>query len=173
MIIPTASDILRCIDHTLQDASDPDLPRMSVRSALATCRHLVRHVDLRLQHETAMLRDDIDKTAALLERVKAYLDHAAGVDLPGLRDRIGATLAAHAGVPTTGADGMATVRSRALALREQVHVVLAGLQRQSAPVKADEGYREIRRLIREYIAYELTQEARLVQPAFAGKGPRR
>jgi len=174
MIFPTASDVLRCIDQTLLDTSDPEMPRMAVKSALATSRHLIRHVELRLRHESWILRDDVVKTTMLLETVAAYLDAGNDPAMSEMGGRIRATLTTPAALDEeAGGDGMDTLRTRVLALREQVYAVLALLQRLTPERKAREDYREIRRLFRDHIAHELAQEALLVQPAFAGKGPRR
>lgn len=172
MIFPTASDVLRCVDQALRDASDSDVPPMAVKSALATCRHLIRHAELRLRHEAGILRDDAVKTTALLETIAAYLDTGADHAMTEMATGIRATLSA----PDTdagGDDGMGALRTQVLTLREQVYTALACLQRLAPQTKAQKEYVEIRQRIRDYIADELVQEARLVQPAFASQGPRR
>ena len=56
MIYPTPADILRCVAHTIQMASADDMPRMAVKSALATSGHLIRHVELRMKMERSIDR---------------------------------------------------------------------------------------------------------------------
>ena len=73
MIYPTASDILRCVERNLAAISDDDTPRTAIKSTLATSRHLLRHVDLRLKLEKPILLDDIDKASELLGKVATYL----------------------------------------------------------------------------------------------------
>lgn len=172
MIYPTAVDILRCVDQTMLEASDLEMPRMSVKSALATSRHMIRHVELRLQLEASILLEDIDKTTALLHKVVAYLNTVNEASA-GLGREIGALLAQAPALLKGTAEDLERISARALALREQVYAALASLQGLEPDVKVKEPYLEIRRLIRGYIAYELEQEARLIGPAFRGKGPRR
>lgn len=171
MIFPTPSDILRCVDQTLLDSSDVELPRMAVKSALATCRHLIRHVELRIRLEQEILLDDIAKTAALLGQVAAYLDTADAA--AGLAGDIRAAVAETPALLQGTADDMERIRARALSLREYVYAALKCLQGQVPEVRATESYREVRRLIREYTAYQIRQEAKMIHPAFLGKGPRR
>ncbi|PVX75695.1 hypothetical protein [Paraburkholderia unamae] len=175
MIYPTATEILHCVDHALLDASDPELGRMSVKSALATCRHMVRHVEVRLRLETAILLDDIDKTRSLLTQLAAQID-TLGEAQASLAQRIRSTLDNESAELESAGDDLALVRARALNLREQVYQTLASLQALQmldAGIKDTAHYRQARGLIREYIAYELQQEARLIAPAFKGQGPRR
>lgn len=172
MIYPTASEILRCVDHTLLDASAADLPHMSVKSALATCRHMVRHVEVRLGLEMSILLEDIDKTRALLDQLAVYID-TLGEAESSVAHGIRSTLASESAGLEGTADNLERVQTRALNLREQIYQTLARLQALAAEVKDTERYQEARRMIREYIAYELQQEARLITPAFKGKGPRR
>lgn len=172
MIYPTATEILHCVDHALLDASDPELGRMSVKSALATCRHMVRHVEVRLRLETEILLDDIDKTRALLTQLAAQID-TLGEAQASLAQRIRSTLDNESAELESAGDDLPRVRARALNLREQVYQTLAALQMLDASIKDTAHYRQARSLIREYIAYELQQEARLIAPAFKGQGPRR
>ena len=173
MIYPTTSDILRCVDHTLMESSDIDMPRMAVKSALATCRHLVRHVDLRMQIEQGILIADIEKVTTLLGAVAEYLGTVSAAEAT-LVGEIRATLADQPAALLQGkADDMDRVRSRALALRERLYGTLRHLQSLNADVQATPSYREVRRLIREYITWEIQQESKMVHPAFVGRGPRR
>lgn len=173
MIYPTASEILRCVDHTLMEASHIDMPRMSVKSALATCRHMVRHVDQRLQIEQGLLVEDIAQVSRLLDAVADYLGAIGEAEAPLVGD-IRATLA-DAPVPLLQGhvDDMDSVRRRALALREQLYTALRHLQSQGGERQATPAYRQVRTLIRDYIRWEIQQESKLVHPAFVGRGPRR
>lgn len=170
MIYPTANDILRCVDQTLADASDIDMPRMAVKSALATSRHMIRHVDLRTQVEAEILHDDMVMTTTLLGQTLAYIDKASVPALDTLAREIRAVLATGSTAPgeATGA-----LQARVLVLREQAYGALARLQKLDKADKEQEPYQELRQRFRNYITAELTQEARMVVPAFLGKGPRR
>lgn len=172
MIYPTASDVLRCVDQTLLDSSDIELPRMSVKSALATCRHLIRHVELRIRLEPEILLDDIEKTTALLNHVAGYLETGGGAAYQLAKD-VRASLAQKAELLQGRAEDLDRMHARALLLREHIYVALKFLQSWDATTRATDAYREVRRQIREYIAYQIQQEAKLIHPAFSGKGPRR
>ena len=147
------------------------MPRMSVKSGLATCRHLIRHVELRTRLEAAMLLDDIDQTRQLLAHLAGYL--AAVPDAGPLVAAVRASLSLAKATPTGAADDLERIRAQALALREHVYAGLKCLQGLNAELQASAPYQEVRRLIRAYIAYEIQQEARLIDPAFVGQGPRR
>jgi hypothetical protein len=133
---------------------------------------MVRHVEIRIELETAILLDDIDRTATLLDKVAAFLD-AAGEVASNCARSIRSTLADAPALLTGASDDAQRARTRALNLRECVYKALACLQKLDATAKGTERYYDTRRMIREYIAYEIEQEARLIQPAFFGKGPRR
>ncbi|HKR47778.1 MAG TPA: hypothetical protein VJU59_50305, partial [Paraburkholderia sp.] len=165
-------EILHCVDHALLDASDPELGRMSVKSALATCRHMVRHVEVRLRLETAVLLDDIDTARSLLTQLATHVD-TLGEGQARIAQHIRSTLVNESAELDSAGDDLARVRARALSLREQVYQTLVALQALDASIKDTAHYRQARGLIREYIAYELQQEARLIAPAFKGQDPRR
>ena len=172
MIYPTASELLQLIDKTLLAASNENMPRMDVKSALATTRHLVRHVELRVKLEKSILLDDIDKTTGLLGKVVLYLD-AGGSESSTLARRIRAVIEAAPQLQIKTPDEMDNIIQRALALREQVYLSLAHLQRLPADTRGATAYADIRQLIRDYMSHQIKQEARLIDPAFVGKGPRR
>lgn len=175
MIYPTAPEILRCINQALLDAMDETLPRMAVKSALATTRHLIRHVELRFQFERQILLDDISKAEQLLDNLAAYLD-VDGSDRGGRGGIARAIRTALAEAPqllSRADDEIETIRLRAKTLRELVYSALTQLQSAGTEERSSTSYRATRRLLREYMAYQIQQESRLIYPAFAGKGPRR
>jgi hypothetical protein len=63
--------------------------------------------------------------------------------------------------------------ARAKALRELIYLSLSRLQGFAPALKVTEPYQDMRGLMREYMTYQIQQEAKIVYPAFAGKGPRR
>lgn len=170
MIYPTASDILRCVDQTLADASDIDMPRMAVKSALATSRHMIRHVDLRTSVEAEILRDDMVMTTALLGHTLDYIDKASVPELEPLTAGIRAVLATGTAAP---GDSIEALQASVLVLREQVYGALAALQKLDTADRNQEAYKDLRQQFRSYMTAELAQEARMIIPAFLGKGPRR
>jgi prophage DNA circulation protein len=172
MIYPTASDVSRCVEHTLSTLMDDKLPRMAVKSALATSGLLVRHVELRVRLERSLLLDDVDKASALLNVIAAYLS-GGSTDRIKLGKDIGTSLTNAPQLLTAAPEDTETIRERAKELRELIYVSLKELQSAIAAEKAAKEYQEIRRQIREYITYQIEQEGKLITPAFFGHGPRR
>ena len=172
MIYPTVSEILRCVNQTLLDASDETMPRMAVKSALATCRHLIRHAELRVQLEKSILLDDIDQAGKLLDRLAAYLDSGSS-DRDGLGRVIRLVLADAPQLQSAAPGEAGLILQRAKALRELVYSALKHLQSADVAEKSTGAYQEARRLLRDYMKYQIEQEARMVTPAFLGHGPRR
>ena len=172
MIYPTVAELLSCVNKALLDASDETMPRPAVKSTLATCRHLIRHAELRVQLEKSILLDDIEKAGQLLGQLAAYLEASAS-DREGL-SRVIRAVQAEAPQLQSAAPGEAEhILLRAKALRELVYSALKHLQLAGAAEKATEAYKEARLLLREYMKYQIEQEARMVTPAFLGHGPRR
>lgn len=172
MIYPTVSELLACVDQVLQDASDENMPRMAVKSTLATCRHLIRHAELRSRLEKSIFLADIGKAGELLSSLAGYL-HTSGNDRDGLANIIRSVVAEEPVLLTMGADEIDLIRERAKALRELVYAALKHLQSAPAAERATEAYQEARRRLREYMKYQIEQESRMVTPAFQGHGPRR
>ena len=172
MIYPTAAELLSCVNNTLLEVSDENMPRMAVKSALATCRHLIRHAGLRVQLEKSILLDDIEKAGQLLDRLAAYLE-TSGNDRDGIARAIRSALAEAPQLQSAASEETERILLRAKALRELIYTALKHLQLAAAAEKATETYQEARRLLREYMKYQIQEEARMVTPAFFGHGPRR
>lgn len=172
MIYPTPADILRCVEHTIQMASADDMPRMAVKSALATSGHLIRHVELRMKMERSILLDDVEKAAALLDNLAAYLSGGSAGRTKLARD-IRGSLAKAPQLLSAEPDDTEAIRERAKDLRELIYSALKELQSATAAEKTAKPYLDARRLLRGYMTYQIQQEARLVTPAFFGHGPRR
>ena len=73
MLLPTSSDLLRCVERTLQTVIVPTLTGTAERSA-ATIEHLLRHVVLRIEHEGRIFSAEIDLLRPLLERARNVFD---------------------------------------------------------------------------------------------------
>jgi hypothetical protein len=172
MIYPTTSDILRCIDQTLLTASDENMPRMAVKSALASCRHMIRHANLRMQMERTILLDDIEKAGVLLDKLATYFQ-SLEAEQDDFIISIRAALCESPNLLSAAADELDNIIARAKALHELIYLSLSRLQGFSPALKVTEPYQGMRRLMREYMTYQIQQEAKIVYPAFAGKGPRR
>jgi len=172
MIYPTANDVLRCIDQTLAESADADLPAMARKSALASCRHLVRHVELRLRLERGLLQEDAERLAALLPGVADYLADS-GSEGPAQATAIRQQLSRPAPASDDGSDDLEPLRAHVLALREALYQALALLQKLDASRRESATYQALREGIRGYIREELQQEDLLIHDAFVGQGPRR
>ena len=172
MIYPTPADVLRCVEHTTQMMADETMPRMAVKSALATSGHLIRHVELRMKLERSILLDDVDKASAMLSKLASYLS-SGSTHRVKLATDIRATLASAPQLLSAVPDDTEIVRERAKVLRELLYVSLKELQSATAEEKAAKDYQEIRRQMREYITYQIKQEGKLITSAFFGHGPRR
>ena len=170
MITVSATDLLRVVDATLTQKVEPSLGNVDGRSALATVRHLLNFVRMRIEREGQMLLDDIFVLKPLLARTAAFLRAAGAVaeasaiemELSRVPDpdprhyRSLDDLAVDAGV-----------------LREALHGALGILQgmRTDHGEKAD--YANLRSDIRHYLVRQIEAEGEIVGPSFFGKGPRR
>lgn len=172
MIYPTVSELLACVDEALIEASDQAVPRKTVTSMLATCRHLIRHAELRARMEKAIFLDDIEKAGELLRGIAEYLQQSGG-DRNGLASVIRAVLGEAPQLLTSGPDEIDRIRDRAKALRELVYAALKHLQAAASAERETAAYQEARRQLRDYMSYQIQQEARMIIPAFHGRGPRR
>ena len=168
MINPTATDILRLVDATLKDKVEPSLSDLTGRSALATVRHMLRHVLVRVDVEGQLLTDDIAALRPLLQQVSRYLA-SKGV---ALAKEIDATLAkahrAPGAYPTLDSLGL-----EAGALRECVYQALKQLQSLRDAHGTESDYVAVRAAIRSYLVRQIEEEEKTIGPAFYGQGPRR
>ena len=173
MIHPTAADILKTIDATLAAQVAPALDSLDGQSAVATIRHLLRLVLVRIEDEGQNLIDEISALRRLLPSVGDYLrSTGAGMEQ---RQRIDAALAeavagdaGDARYPT-----LETLAERLSGLREALYQALKTLQALRPERQEQPEYRAIRAAIREYIVWQNEQERKLIAPAFYGQGPRR
>jgi len=171
MLLPTSVDLLRCIEHTLETVIAPRLKGIEERSAAATIGHLLRHVALRIQHEGHILQEDLEALHPLLIQVDGYL----GVHFPddnhavSMRNAVAACL--ERSQRCEGYRDVTSLAEEVQCMRQLVCNVLYFMQ-------AREGERspataEIYDALSRYAAWKVEQEARLIDPAFEGFGPRR
>jgi hypothetical protein len=167
MIYPLAEDVLRTIETTFETVIVPSLTGTTEQSAAATIGHLLRHVRLRIAREGQVLFDDIAAARALLGDVRDYL---AG---------IGESVAALDAVLTRRAlapgiyPSLALVADEAGGLRRALTAALERLQALRAAHGETPAYQALRAAIRSYLGTQLIRENELIEPAFAGLGPRR
>jgi hypothetical protein len=172
VIVPSAADILRSIEHTLETVIRPALKGTTEQSAAATIAHLLRHVTLRIEGERRILIDDIGRLKALLATIDRYCrtrdePRAAG---------IAAEIVAATREPGGEASPHATLEGLGSRANELRRLLMSSLDylifiRTMAGNRPD--YQALRTDIRRYMAQQLSEEAQLIHPAFEGRGPRR
>lgn len=172
MILPTAVDVLRCVERTIETVIAPALTDTAERSAAATIGHLLRHVALRLEREGALFATEISQLRPLLTEADLVLqrDFARSADVSEARIAIAAALAE----PPAAAQGYrdpASMGAEVTALRHGVCATLELIQRHEASLPA--AARALHESLKRYIAWELDNESKLIDPAFEGFGPRR
>lgn len=164
----SSRDILRCISDNFETMVMPALSGDPAASPAQTISHLLRHVIVRLDTEHALRVREIDGLEALLAEVREYLarlDASAPAGSPAQN-----TLAelSQLAMPDTH-----SLNCRAYDLRKMLYESLRTLQSLRGREGATPAYQAIRGRLREYMRRDVEEEALLVEPAFAGKGPRR
>jgi len=173
VINPTAIDILRTIDATIADQIEPSLSNLAGRSAMATVRHLLRHVMVRIETEGQLLTDDIAALRRLLTELRDYFASLESRhDGTALSARIDRTLTTPYRDPTQYPN-LAMLAAEAGALRECLCLGLKHLQAIRNDRRADPAYASLRSAIRAYVTAQIEQEEEIIGPAFYGRGPRR
>jgi hypothetical protein len=173
MIRPSAIDLLRTIETALASMPTATAGQPAERSTLATARALLRHAAIRLEREGQILSDDIRDLHALLPIVATYLLALPDCDeARALAAQIDHTLAIRFR-PQEGYASLSSLADEAGALRARIYESLALLQSRRALLRDQPGYIDARARIRAYCAHQIEAEAELIEPAFAGFGPRR
>lgn len=170
MITATATDLLRTIDATLVAKVEPSLSDLTGRSALATVRHLLNFVRVRIEQEGQILVDDIAALRSLLVDVAAYHRDAGDRE-----DAAAVDVALSAAPPPDPARyrSLDALTQEDAVLREALHRALARLQDLREQRRDDAAYGTIRAAIRAQVVKQIEREGELVGPAFFGRGPRR
>lgn len=172
MLLPTAVDVLRCVERTIETVITPALTGAAERSAAATVGHLLRHVALRIEREGALFAAEIAQLRPLLADSDRMLQHdfAASAEAKGVRAAIAAALAEQPAAPH-GYRDLASMAAEVTALRQCVCATLDLIQRSEASLSV--AARDIHESFQRYVAWELDNESKLIDPAFEGFGPRR
>lgn len=170
MITVSATDLLRVVDATLLQKVEPSLSDMNGRAALATVRHLLNFVLVRIEKEGQTLTEEIAATRPLLADIAAY--HEAAGDAADAQVVRAALAAAPTGDPARYRS-LDDLTAETAALREALHRALANLQSKRDARGDDAAYLAIRAAIRTHVVRQIEAEGELVAPAFFGRGPRR
>lgn len=153
MIIPTAAEMLKTIEATFETVIKPDLTNTGARSAAASVGHMLRIATLRIEIEGQILHDEVIKLRELLPRLCAFLGKG---ELPPLRDN-------------SIYPSLALMAAEVGALRQGVCDALDELQGRDLDAKGARLLVELN----SYIAWQLEQESKMIDPATIGHGPRR
>jgi len=171
MLLPTSVDLLRCVERTLQTVIVPTLTGTAERSAARTIEHILRHVVLRIEHEGRIFSAEIDLLRPLLERAQGVFDQDFG-DAPSAAAARAAVAAALSPPAATQAyRDVASLAAEVTALRQGVCGALRLLQQHEATLSASA--KDLYAALQRYVAWELDNEAQLIDPAFEGFGARR
>jgi len=168
MITVTTTDLLNTIDAALVQYVEPSLGDIGGRSALATVRHLLHFVQVRIEREGQVLLDDIAALKSTLTEVSSY-HRSTGDDAGAAAEALDAAAAPDA----TKYRSLNDLAIEARALREALYKALARLQALRATRGDNPQYKALRATIRAYIVRQIEQEGEIVAPAFFGRGPRR
>jgi hypothetical protein len=171
MLLPTSVDLLRCVERTLQTVIVPTLAGTAERSAARTIEHILRHVVLRIEHEGRIFSAEIDLLRPLLERARGVFDQDFGAAPAAAAARAAVAAALSFPVPTQAYRDVASLASEVTALRQAVCDALRLLQQHEAALSASA--KDLYAALQRYIAWELDNEAQLIDPAFEGFGARR
>jgi hypothetical protein len=167
MIHPTAAEVLATIQTGFEADIVPNLSTVEAQSAAATISHLLRHVALRVEQEGQILSDDIGRLRALLGEIADWLESEGEGDPAVLRE------AAASVIPAGTYPSLTLLGEQALAMRGALVSAQETLHGLGTAYQDHPGHQALREAIRTYIAAQLADEARLIAPAFLGKGPRR
>lgn len=172
MINPTTIDILRTVDSNIEEKIVPSLKDLTGLSAMATVRHMLRHVMVRIETEGQSLFDDIASLRKLLPQVQSYLNSLdsppAAAEAKKIGEALGKVYYDRGTYPS-----LILLSQEAGSLRECVYQALKYLQSIRAAQKGKASYDGVRAAIRDYIVFQMEEEEKIIAPAFYGRGPRR
>jgi hypothetical protein len=154
MIIPTAADMLKTVERTFESVIKPDLSSTAIRSAAATVSHMLRIATLRVETEGQILHDEALRLRELLTRVEGWLGGSSNFDEK--RD------------PSVY-PSLAIMAEAIGTLRQAVCDALEALQGRALDAEGAQLVAELH----SYIAWQLEQESKMIDPATIGHGPRR
>lgn len=161
MITPTAADMLKTVQHSLETVIKPDLQSTATRSTAATMGHMLRLATLRIEKEGQILHGEMQRLNALLPRLRAWL-LAHKVTAP-------TTIDARPALNQATYPSLAIMADEVGALRQGVSDALLAMQ----GLNLDSEGAALLEELNIYIAWQLEQEGKMILPATLGKGPRR
>jgi hypothetical protein len=162
-VVPDVAAVIRCIGDTMDEIILPALTTPVQRSAGATMRHLLRYAAAQIDTQGQMLLDEQHRLHKLLGEACIFLDGIpAGTALAAA---IRATRAEKR--DPTIYPSLSLMASEVGNMRQHVCDLLVILQSLNSAGES------LHNEIRAYIAWQIEQEGKVVEPAFLGFGPRR
>lgn len=168
MIFPPLTDVVHTISSSLDEVIAPKLTGLPERSALLTIKHMLRFVEVSLDKEGQVLFDELHRLKSLLADAATRL---ATVD--ECRDIVSAvrhTLAVERDPSVY--PSFAVLAQEIGVLREHVAHVLRVIRALPATARSSETDAVVHSL-REYIRWQIAEEAKVFEPSFLGHGARR
>lgn len=169
MIHPRPKDVLENLIATLDEKVLPRLQETDLLSAVTTTKHLIRYVLNQLAHEPESFAAELPRLTALLAHAQGFL--AEATDAPEVSAKVEAALDGP-NDPRDLAD-IEALAQRIQALREGLHAALGHLIEHREAYRAKPGYTPLRNAIRDYLAWQNSEEAKIIAPTYYGQGPRR
>ena len=167
MIYPTVGDVIRRCGEAMDSVVIPGLPQLKDKSSATTIRHLLNFAADRIDIEGQLLFDEIALVRDLLGQTAEHFgaQPAPASDVASWIAETRSTLGRQRDPNVY--PSLPILAEEVNHLRDLVSQALVILKRQQ------DGGMTIRQKIRDYIAWQIRQEARLIEPAFQGRGPRR
>lgn len=169
MIIPSAGQVVRNLAKVFEQTIVPSLDGPQERSTAQTMRHMFRYLELRIENEGQTLLDELSKLNDVLAQVASHFEQHSdpSTEMRALSVGVRRTLGQPA--DPTVYPNLTIMAERVAVRREYVSRALAVLNEiERGP--ADDIVHD---LLRNYLTWQITQEGRVVEPAFWGQGPRR
>lgn len=168
MIVPTLSDIVYSIAASIDEVITPKLEGLRERSTITTIRHMLRYVEHSIDNEGQVLFDELNKLKPLLDDIAKRFESVK--ELKSVAAAIRQSLAVErdpAVYPSIKILGEEISR-----LRQHVSDALVAI-RALPPAARGAQIEAAHQQLRDYIKWQLQQEARIIEPAFIGYGARR
>jgi hypothetical protein len=165
--------LLRCVSETYDTVILPTLKESPARSAAHSMAHLLRYAIVQMRERPKILAHEIVILETLLRAIAAYKAAVPSAEAsPVLLDSIDTAPTLEAGRSAL-LEESSSLEQRCSTLRLQLYDSLRWLQQLRSSRGLESAYQELRQRIRDYIRWEIEQQDKLIEAAFAGRGPRR
>ena len=168
MIVPTLTDVVHTVSSAIEAVIAPKLEGLRERSTITTIRHLLRLVEHGIEGEGQVLYDELSRLKGLLSNVADVFD--ARLELRGLAAAIRASLAIERDPSVY--PSISILAQEVGRLRGHVCDALTALRGLPASAQGS-ATQAAHQQLRDYIRWQLEQEARIIEPSFRGHGARR